>query len=109
MADAIVEFLLVNLKELLLYHVDLISGVKDQVESLHKELSLMKAFLKDSREKRNESEFACHLSARYRYIAARRNIRASASITGSTPEDGSVPVKDCEVFLQNLLESPPFN
>ncbi|XP_022877138.1 putative late blight resistance protein homolog R1A-10 [Olea europaea var. sylvestris] len=57
MADAIVEFLLVNLKELLLYHVDLISGVKDQVESLHKELSLMKAFLKDSREKRNESEY----------------------------------------------------
>ncbi|KAL2518669.1 Disease resistance protein (CC-NBS-LRR class) family [Abeliophyllum distichum] len=61
MADAVVEFLLVNLKDLLLYHVDLISGVKDQVESLHKELSLMKAFLKDSREKRNESEYVREL------------------------------------------------
>ncbi|XP_073148137.1 putative disease resistance RPP13-like protein 3 [Henckelia pumila] len=57
MADAVVEFLLTNLKELLLYHADLISNVKDQVESLHKELSLMKAFLKDSREKRDESEY----------------------------------------------------
>lgn len=57
MADAVVEFLLANLKELLLYHVDLLSGVKDQVESLHRELSLMKAFLKDSREKRDESAY----------------------------------------------------
>ncbi|KAK6146620.1 hypothetical protein DH2020_020489 [Rehmannia glutinosa] len=57
MADAVVEFLLTNLKELLLYHADLIYGLKDQVESLHKELSLMKAFLKDSREKRNEFEY----------------------------------------------------
>ncbi|PHT57052.1 hypothetical protein CQW23_05538 [Capsicum baccatum] len=52
MADAIVKFLLLNLKQLLLYHVDLLSGVKGQVESLHRELSLMKAFLKVSREKR---------------------------------------------------------
>lgn len=57
MADAVVEFLLANLKELLLYHADLLYGLKDQVESLHKELSLMKAFLKDSREKRNEFEY----------------------------------------------------
>lgn len=56
MADAIVEFLLVNLKELLLHHVDLISGLKDQFESLHRELCFMRAFLKDSREKHNESE-----------------------------------------------------
>ncbi|KAL0372775.1 UNVERIFIED_CONTAM: putative late blight resistance proteinR1A-10 [Sesamum calycinum] len=57
MTDAVVEFLLSNLKELLLYHSDLIYGLKDQVESLHKDLSLMKAFLKDSREKRNEFEY----------------------------------------------------
>lgn len=57
MAEAVVGFLLTNLKELLLYHTDLIHGLKDQVESLHKELSLMKAFLKDSREKRNDSEY----------------------------------------------------
>ncbi|KAM3217779.1 hypothetical protein P3L10_027222 [Capsicum annuum] len=37
-----------------LYHVDLLSRVKGQVESLHRELSLMKAFLKVSREKRSE-------------------------------------------------------
>ncbi|KAI5678097.1 hypothetical protein M9H77_09047 [Catharanthus roseus] len=61
MADAVVEFLLANLKELLLYHVDLLSGVKDQVESLHRELSLMKAFLKDSREKRSEYEYVREL------------------------------------------------
>ncbi|KAL3510390.1 hypothetical protein ACH5RR_029791 [Cinchona calisaya] len=61
MADAVVEFLLANLKDLLLYHVDLLSGVKDQVESLHRELSLMKAFLKDSREKRNEYEYVREL------------------------------------------------
>ncbi|XP_073022484.1 putative disease resistance RPP13-like protein 3 [Primulina eburnea] len=57
MADAVVEFLLTNLKELLLYHADLIFNVKEQVESLHRELNLMKAFLKDSREKRDESEY----------------------------------------------------
>lgn len=57
MADVVVEFLLTNLKELLLYHADLIFNVKDQVESLHRELSLMKAFHKDSREKRDESEY----------------------------------------------------
>ncbi|KAL0446707.1 UNVERIFIED_CONTAM: putative disease resistance protein RXW24L [Sesamum latifolium] len=57
MTDAVVEFLLLNLKELLLYHSDLIYGLKDQVESLHKDLSLMKAFLKDTREKCNEFEY----------------------------------------------------
>ncbi|GFP83585.1 putative late blight resistance protein homolog r1b-14 [Phtheirospermum japonicum] len=57
MADAVVEFLLQNIKELLLYHADLIYGLHDQVESLHKELSLMKAFLKDSRDKHDESEY----------------------------------------------------
>ncbi|PHT71601.1 hypothetical protein T459_22386 [Capsicum annuum] len=37
-----------------LYHVDLLSRVKGQVESLHRELSLMKAFLKVSWEKRSK-------------------------------------------------------
>ncbi|CAK9149928.1 unnamed protein product [Ilex paraguariensis] len=57
MADAVVEFLLDNLKQLLIYNADLISGVKEQVESLHRELSLMKAFLKDSKEKRSQYEY----------------------------------------------------
>lgn len=69
MADAVVEFLLDNLKQLLLYNVDLISGVKDQVESLYKELSLMKAFLKDSREKRTEYEMVRELVRQIRDVA----------------------------------------
>ncbi|GER29871.1 NBS-LRR type resistance protein [Striga asiatica] len=47
MADAAVEFLLVNLKQLLLYNAGLIDGVKDQVEYLYNDLSFFKAFLKD--------------------------------------------------------------
>nr|GMD19829.1 putative disease resistance RPP13-like protein 3 [Ipomoea batatas] len=69
MADAVVEFLLENLKQLLLYHVDLLSGVKDQVESLHRELSLMKAFLKDSREKRSEYEYVRELVSQITIVA----------------------------------------
>uniref|UniRef100_A0A3Q7ICE6 NB-ARC domain-containing protein n=1 Tax=Solanum lycopersicum TaxID=4081 RepID=A0A3Q7ICE6_SOLLC len=69
MADAVVEFLLLNLKQLLLYHVDLLSGVKDEVESLHRELSLMKAFLKDSREKRSEYEYVRELVSQITIVA----------------------------------------
>ncbi|KAG5579175.1 hypothetical protein H5410_049802 [Solanum commersonii] len=69
MADAVVKFLLLNLKQLLLYHVDLLSGVKDQVESLHRELSLMKAFLKDSREKRSEYEYVRELVSQINIVA----------------------------------------
>uniref|UniRef100_A0AAU7LKX8 NLR required for cell death 0 n=1 Tax=Ipomoea aquatica TaxID=89636 RepID=A0AAU7LKX8_IPOAQ len=69
MADAVVEFLLENLKQLLLYHVELLSGVKDQVESLHRELSLMKAFLKDSREKRSEYEYVRELVSQITIVA----------------------------------------
>lgn len=56
MADAAVGFLLENVLQLLLYNSDLISGVKEQVESLYRELSLMNAFLKDSKEKRSQYE-----------------------------------------------------
>ncbi|KAK4344654.1 hypothetical protein RND71_034830 [Anisodus tanguticus] len=66
MADAVVEFLLLNLKQLLLYHVDLLSGVKDQVESLHREL---KAFLKDYREKRSEYEYVRELVSQITIVA----------------------------------------
>ncbi|KAF3681333.1 hypothetical protein FXO37_02951 [Capsicum annuum] len=44
-----------------LYHVDLLSRVKGQVESLHRELSLMKAFLKVSWEKRTSARIIQHL------------------------------------------------
>ncbi|KAK6116359.1 hypothetical protein DH2020_049821 [Rehmannia glutinosa] len=54
MADAAVEFLLENLKQLLLYNATLILDVKDQVEYLYNDLSLFKAFLKDSTEKRSQ-------------------------------------------------------
>lgn len=56
MADAAVEFLLENLKQLLLYNANLILDVKDQVEFLYNDLTLFKAFLKDSTEKRNKHE-----------------------------------------------------
>nr|XP_043640332.1 putative late blight resistance protein homolog R1A-10 [Erigeron canadensis]XP_043640333.1 putative late blight resistance protein homolog R1A-10 [Erigeron canadensis] len=69
MADAVVEFLLDNLKQLLLYNSDLVFGVKDQVESLYKELSLMKAFLKDSKEKRSEYEYVRELVRQIRDVA----------------------------------------
>ncbi|KAL2484753.1 Disease resistance protein (CC-NBS-LRR class) family [Abeliophyllum distichum] len=56
MSDAAVEFLLENLKQLLLYNANLIFDVKGQVEFLYNDLSLFKAFLKDSSEKRNKNE-----------------------------------------------------
>lgn len=56
MADAAVEFLLENLKQLLLYHVDLIKDAKYQLEKLENDLRLFKAFLKDSRKKRRKDE-----------------------------------------------------
>ncbi|KAL2544906.1 putative late blight resistance protein-like protein R1B-13 [Forsythia ovata] len=56
MSDAAVEFLLENLKQLLLYNANLIFDVKGQVEFLYNDLSLFKAFLKDSTEKRNKNE-----------------------------------------------------
>ncbi|KAI3700099.1 hypothetical protein L2E82_44715 [Cichorium intybus] len=69
MADAVVEFLLENLKQLLLYNSDLIFGVKGQVDSLHRELSLMNAFLKDAKEKRNEYEYVRELVRQIRDVA----------------------------------------
>ncbi|KAL4573301.1 hypothetical protein LXL04_020101 [Taraxacum kok-saghyz] len=69
MADAVVEFLLENLKQLLLYNSDLIYGVKGQVDSLHRELSLMNAFLKDAKEKRNEYKYVRELVGQIRDVA----------------------------------------
>ncbi|KAG6388149.1 hypothetical protein SASPL_153348 [Salvia splendens] len=56
MADAAVEFLLNNLKELLLYHSKLITETRSQIVSLDKDLRVFKAFLKDSVKKRREDE-----------------------------------------------------
>ncbi|KAH6763419.1 hypothetical protein C2S52_020852 [Perilla frutescens var. hirtella] len=56
MADAAVEFLLENLKQLLLHHVDLIKDAKNQLEKLDSDLRLFKAFLKDSAKKRRKDE-----------------------------------------------------
>ncbi|KAL7149326.1 hypothetical protein ABFS83_05G032200 [Erythranthe nasuta] len=56
MADAAVEFLLENLKQLLLYNAKLITDIKDQVEFLYNDLTLFKAFLKDSTDKRSKHE-----------------------------------------------------
>ncbi|KAL1554741.1 putative disease resistance RPP13-like protein 3 [Salvia divinorum] len=48
MADAAVEFLLENLKQLLVHHANLLKDAKDQVEKLENHLRLFKAFLKDA-------------------------------------------------------------
>lgn len=69
MADAVVEFLLENLKQLLLYNADLISDLKGQINSLYRELSLMNAFLKDSKEKRSEYEYVRELVRQIRDVA----------------------------------------
>ncbi|GER52525.1 NBS-LRR type resistance protein [Striga asiatica] len=54
MADAAIEFLLENLKQLLLTKAELISSSKSQVERLEKDLCLFNAFLKDSTKKRRK-------------------------------------------------------
>ncbi|CAI9780523.1 unnamed protein product [Fraxinus pennsylvanica] len=57
MADeAAVGFLLENLKQLLLYNAHLILDVKSEVESLHIDLQLFKAFLKDMAKRDNNHE-----------------------------------------------------
>ncbi|XP_073140567.1 putative late blight resistance protein homolog R1A-10 [Henckelia pumila] len=56
MADAAVECLLDNLKQLLLYHANLILDAKNQVENLENDLRLFKAFLRDSTKKRKKDE-----------------------------------------------------
>ncbi|KAF7133391.1 hypothetical protein RHSIM_Rhsim09G0087600 [Rhododendron simsii] len=62
------ELLLLNLKQLLVYNADLISGVKEQVESHYNELSMLKAFLKDSTEKRSEYEIVKELVRQIRVV-----------------------------------------
>ncbi|KAI3795551.1 hypothetical protein L1987_38206 [Smallanthus sonchifolius] len=61
MADAAVEFLLVNLKQLLVYNAHLISSIKDEVESLCNDLSLLKAFVKETTENRSKHDIVKEL------------------------------------------------
>ncbi|KAI7993540.1 putative disease resistance RPP13-like protein 3 [Camellia lanceoleosa] len=56
MADAALGFLLQNLQQLLNDKIKSIYGVEEQVGFLYDELSLLKAFLKESAEKRSESD-----------------------------------------------------
>ncbi|KAL2488479.1 Disease resistance protein (CC-NBS-LRR class) family [Forsythia ovata] len=68
MADAAVEFLLEKLKQLLLYNVNLVRDVKDELESLYNELDSLKGFLKDSTEKRNTNEHMNSMVRRTREV-----------------------------------------
>ncbi|XP_051144790.1 putative late blight resistance protein homolog R1A-10 [Andrographis paniculata] len=68
MADAAVEFLLENLKQLLLYNASLILDIKDQVEFLYNDLCLFKAFLKDSTEKRRSNQILKELVKQIRDV-----------------------------------------
>ncbi|KAG6389302.1 hypothetical protein SASPL_150769 [Salvia splendens] len=56
MADAAVEFLLNNLKDLLLNHSHLLTDSKQQIEDLQTDLRLFKTFLRGSVKKRREDE-----------------------------------------------------
>ncbi|KAK6127632.1 hypothetical protein DH2020_038611 [Rehmannia glutinosa] len=56
MADAAVEFLLENLKQLLLHHAHLIKDAKNQVEKLQNDLRFFKAFLKDTTTKKRKKD-----------------------------------------------------
>ncbi|XP_076914688.1 putative disease resistance RPP8-like protein 2 [Bidens hawaiensis] len=66
MADAAVEFLLGNLKQLLVYNVHLISSVKDQVDSLCNDLRLLAAFVKETTESRSKHAVVKELVRRIR-------------------------------------------
>ncbi|KAI3730491.1 hypothetical protein L1987_61661 [Smallanthus sonchifolius] len=66
MADAAVEFLLGNLKQLLVYNASLISNVKDQVDSLCNDLRLLAAFVKETTESRNKHAVVKELVRRIR-------------------------------------------
>ncbi|CAI9757432.1 unnamed protein product [Fraxinus pennsylvanica] len=57
MAEASVEFLLQNLKDLLLYNAHLILDVKEEVNSLYNNLDLFKSLLKDAAKIRNKNDF----------------------------------------------------
>ncbi|CAI9755254.1 unnamed protein product [Fraxinus pennsylvanica] len=83
---------------------DLISGVKDQVETLHKELSLMKAFLKDSREKRNESEYVRELVKQITVVAYDAEDIIDTFVVSESSERGRGVKKMIPVFgNKNLL------
>ncbi|KAH6822189.1 hypothetical protein C2S53_000076 [Perilla frutescens var. hirtella] len=66
MADAAVEFLLENLKQLLVHHAHLLKDAKDQVEKLENHLRLFKAFLKDAPKQWREDETLRELIRRIR-------------------------------------------
>ncbi|KAF5760420.1 putative virus X resistance protein-like, coiled-coil [Helianthus annuus] len=53
MVETALDFLIGNLKELLLYNANLISTAKVHVESLYNDLGLLKAFVKESSERRS--------------------------------------------------------
>ncbi|KAJ0836285.1 putative virus X resistance protein-like, coiled-coil [Helianthus annuus] len=53
MAEAAVEFLLNNLKQLLAYNADLISSIKAHVESMYSDLGLLNTFVKGTSERRS--------------------------------------------------------
>ncbi|MFS8018491.1 putative virus X resistance protein-like, coiled-coil [Helianthus anomalus] len=67
-ADAVVDFASENLKQLLLYKSDLICGIEDQLDSLCKELNLMKAFLKDLKEIHSDNKYARELARQITHV-----------------------------------------
>ncbi|KAL2540343.1 Uncharacterized protein Adt_01321 [Abeliophyllum distichum] len=79
MLYAVVEFLLKNSKQLLLYNANLIFDVKGKVEFVYNDLSLFKAFLKNSSEKQNKNETLKELVKQIRDIVYEAEICCSSN------------------------------
>ncbi|GER56742.1 NBS-LRR type resistance protein [Striga asiatica] len=84
MADAAVEFLLENLKHLLLTKAELISSAKSQVERLEKDLRLFNAFLKDSTKKRRKDRRLQELVRQIRDVVYEAEDVIDAFVTQAT-------------------------
>ncbi|XP_057772142.1 putative late blight resistance protein homolog R1A-10 isoform X2 [Salvia miltiorrhiza] len=57
MADAAIEFLLENIKEIMQYHANSIIGAKREIENLESDLRFFREFLRDRVKKRRKDEF----------------------------------------------------
>nr|XP_048321759.1 putative disease resistance protein At1g50180 [Ziziphus jujuba var. spinosa] len=69
MSDTVVSFALESLRDLLIHEVNLLPGVKEQVDLLKDDLGFMNSFLKDSEGKQNEHYMVKELISQIRDAA----------------------------------------
>ncbi|KAL8530011.1 hypothetical protein ACS0TY_007184 [Phlomoides rotata] len=68
MAEAAVTFLLEEVKEVLKWYKDLITGAENEFQQLNNDLSLLKAYLKDAAKKTNKEEVFRELERQIREV-----------------------------------------